>query len=101
MVRQTGIAVYEALLHRIAADIRAAGPCWTALAPHATGTQTPMAMPLLLLAAVHRHVLEGRGAEAARYYPPWAVIRMRKRYGRISSTRFRASPCPPPCRPTK
>lgn len=59
--------MYEALLHRIADDVRAGGPCLAALEPH--HKRSRMLAPLLLLAAIHRMVLEGHLSEAARYYP--------------------------------
>jgi hypothetical protein len=62
-----GSPMYEALLRRMADDVRAAGPCLAALEPHAPRAQT--FAPLLLLASVHRMVLEGSLPEAARFYP--------------------------------
>jgi len=62
-----GSPMYEALLRRMAEDVRAGGPCLMALTPKMA--QTRMLAPLLLLAAVHRMTLEGRLPEAARYYP--------------------------------
>jgi hypothetical protein len=62
-----GSPMYEGLLLRIAEDVRAGGPCLAALEPHAERSR--MLAPLLLLAAIHRMVLEGRLPEAARYYP--------------------------------
>lgn len=62
-----GSPMYEALLHRMAGDVRAGGPCFAALEPHAARTR--MLAPLLLLAAIHRMVLEGSLPEAARFYP--------------------------------
>src|SRR5215472_9608042 len=62
-----GSPMYEALLQRMAEDVRAGGPCLAALEPHAGRSR--MLAPLLLLSAVHRMVLEGRLPEAARYYP--------------------------------
>lgn len=62
-----GSPMYEALLRRMAEDVRAGGPCLAAL-----GRNTElscMLAPLLLLAAIHRMVLEGRLPEAARFYP--------------------------------
>jgi hypothetical protein len=62
-----GSPMYEALLLRMADDVRAGGPCLAAVEPHLTRSQ--MLAPLLLLAAIHRMVLEGRLPEAARFYP--------------------------------
>ena len=62
-----GSPMYEALLRRIAEDVRAGGVCLAALEPHAERTR--MLGPLLLLAAIHRMVLEGQLPEAARFYP--------------------------------
>jgi hypothetical protein len=62
-----GSPMYEALLLRMADDVRAGGPCLAALEPHVARSR--MLAPLLLLAAIHRMVLEGRLPEAARFYP--------------------------------
>jgi hypothetical protein len=62
-----GSPMYVALLHRMADDVRAGGPCLAALSPHMQRSR--MLAPLLLLAAIHRMVLEGRLPEAARFYP--------------------------------
>jgi hypothetical protein len=62
-----GSPMYESLLRRMAGDVRAGGPCLAALDPHAVRSR--MLAPLLLLAAIHRLVLEGRLPEAARFYP--------------------------------
>jgi hypothetical protein len=62
-----GSPMYEALLQRMAEDVRAEGPCLAAL-----GREMPvsrMQAPLLLLAAIHRMVLDGQLPEAARFYP--------------------------------
>jgi hypothetical protein len=59
--------LYEGLLIRIADDVRAGGPCWTALEPHTA--EPPRPLTLRFLAVVHRMVLEGRLPEAAPYYP--------------------------------
>ena len=59
--------MYEALLQRMAEDFRTGGPCFPALDSHMT--RSHMLAPLLLLAAIHRMVLEGRLPEAARFYP--------------------------------
>jgi hypothetical protein len=62
-----GSPMYNALLLRMAEDVRAGGPCLGALEPHMERSRT--LAPLLLLAAMHRMVLEGRLPEAARFYP--------------------------------
>ena len=62
-----GSPMYEALLLRMADDVRAGGPCLAAVEPHAERSR--MLAPLLLLAGIHRMVLEGRLPEAARFYP--------------------------------
>jgi hypothetical protein len=59
--------MYEALLRRMAEDVRGGGPCLAALEPHMPRSR--MLAPLLLLAAIHRMVLEGHLPEAARFYP--------------------------------
>lgn len=62
-----GSPMYETLLQRMADDVRAGGPCLAALEPHTQLSR--MLGPLLLLAAIHRMVLEGQLPEAARFYP--------------------------------
>src|SRR5579871_5602476 len=62
-----GSPMYEALLRRMAGDVRAGGPCLAALEPHLVRTR--MLASQLLLAAIHRMVLEGLLPEAARFYP--------------------------------
>src|SRR5262245_35183523 len=62
-----GSPMYEALLLRMADDVHAGGPCLAAVEPHLARSR--MLAPLLLLAAIHRMVLEGRLPEAARFYP--------------------------------
>jgi hypothetical protein len=62
-----GSPMYEALLRRMADDVRDGGPCLAALEPHALSSR--MLAPLLLLAAIHRMVLDGQLPEAARFYP--------------------------------
>jgi hypothetical protein len=62
-----GSPMYEALLLRIAEDVRAVGPCLTALGRQ--NLRSRMLPPLLLLAAIHRMVLDGRLPEAAPFYP--------------------------------
>jgi hypothetical protein len=62
-----GSPMYEALLRRMADDVREGGPCLVALEPHMPRSR--MLAPLLLLTAIHRMVLEGRLPEAARFYP--------------------------------
>jgi hypothetical protein len=62
-----GSPMYEALLRRMAEDVRSGGPCLAALSPHMARSR--MLAPLLLLASVHRMVLEGKLPEATRFYP--------------------------------
>jgi len=62
-----GSPMYEALLRRMAEDVRAGGPCLAALEPHSARSR--MLAPLLLLAAVHGMVLEGQLPRAAPFYP--------------------------------
>ena len=62
-----GSPMYEALLLRMADDVRTGGPCLAAVKPHLGRSR--MLAPLLLLAAIHRMVLEGRLPAAARFYP--------------------------------
>ena len=62
-----GSPMSEGLLRRMAEDVRAGGPCLAALEPHLTRTR--MLACQLLLAAIHRMVLEGQLPEVARFYP--------------------------------
>jgi len=62
-----GSPMYEALLRRMAEDVRAGGPCLAALERHSSRSR--MLAPLLLLAAIHGMVLEGHLPEAAPFYP--------------------------------
>ena len=62
-----GSPMYEALLQRMAQDVRDGGPCLAALEPKMQ--QSPLIAPLMLLAAVHRMVLEGTLPGLAPYYP--------------------------------
>ena len=71
----------------MAEDVRAGGPCLAALEPHMPRSR--MLAPLLLLAAIHRMVLEGQLPGAARSTPPPAGKPMRTRSGRICSKPFR------------
>ena len=64
---QLGSPMYDALLRRMAEDVRAGGPCLAALEPHMPRSR--MLAPLLLLASIHRMVLEGQLPGAARFYP--------------------------------
>jgi hypothetical protein len=66
-VAKLGSPMCEALLRRMAEDVRAGGPCLAALEPHLVRTR--MLASQLLLAAIHRMVLEGQLPEAARFYP--------------------------------
>ena len=62
-----GSPMYEAILRRMAEDVRAGGPCLAALEPHMPRSR--MLAPLLLLAAIHRMVLEGQLPDVTRFYP--------------------------------
>jgi len=62
-----GSPMYEALLRRMADNVREGGPCLVALESHMPRSRT--LAPLLLLAAIHRMVLEGQLPEATRFYP--------------------------------
>lgn len=63
-----GSPLYHALLIRIAADIESSGISWSILSPHAGDPQRSL-LPLRLLGAIHRLVLEGRLPKLAQYYP--------------------------------
>ncbi len=62
-----GSPMYGALLRRMADNVRAGGACLVSLEPHMPRSR--MLAPLLLLAAIHRMVLEGKLPDAARFYP--------------------------------
>src|SRR4051812_5964182 len=62
-----GSPMYEAVLRRMAEDVRVGGPCLAALEPHMP--RSARIAPLLLLAAIHRMVLGGQLPAAARFYP--------------------------------
>jgi hypothetical protein len=94
-----GSPMYEALLRRMAENVRTGGPCLAALEPHKQRSR--MLAPLLLLAAIHRMVLEGQLPAAARSTPRRAGRRMRTRCGRICSKPFRAPCCRLACKPTR
>jgi hypothetical protein len=63
-----GSPFYQAISHRIAEDMAAGGASWRALEPYATAPERSF-LPLRLLGAIHRLVLEGRLKRLARYYP--------------------------------
>lgn len=70
-----GSHVYAALLAHAADDVRAGGPAWAVLEPHATPDRGS-ALALRFMAAVHRLVLTGAVPTLAEYYPsaggtPW------------------------------
>jgi hypothetical protein len=67
LAAKLGSPMSEALLQRMADDVRAGGPCLAALEPHMERTR--MLGSQLLLAAVHRMVLGGQLPEAERFYP--------------------------------
>jgi hypothetical protein len=60
--------LYVSLLERVAEDVAARGPAWTLLRGRA-GERSGEALPLRLMAAVHRLVLTGAAPELARAYP--------------------------------
>ena len=66
--RILGSQLYGHLLDHAAEDVRAGGPAWPVLRPHAT-RNTGAALALRFMAAVHRVVLERRAPELALYFP--------------------------------
>jgi hypothetical protein len=62
-----GSPMYDRLLRRMADDVRRGGPCLAVLEPLMPASR--MLAPLLVLAALHRMVLDGQLPDAARYYP--------------------------------
>lgn len=60
--------MYAAVLDGMVADVERGGPCAMLLEPWADNALAD-AIPLRLLAAVHRIVLAGRAPELARHYP--------------------------------
>src|SRR5262249_49245889 len=62
-----GSPMYEGLLLRMAQDVRSGGSCLSAFEPQMP--RSKMLAPLLLLAALHRMVLEGQLPDAAPFYP--------------------------------
>jgi hypothetical protein len=65
---QRGSPLYVELLHQMATDILAAGPTWAIVAPDPDEPDLS-ALPLRLLAGVHRLVLSGEAPQLAGYYP--------------------------------
>lgn len=65
---QRGSALYVELLERAADDVVQGGAAWRVLADHADAPSGSI-LPLRLMAAVHRLVLEGAAPELARHYP--------------------------------
>src|ERR1051325_8575075 len=63
-----GSHLYRYLLHRVAEDVKSGGPGWSILARHAQDSEGS-ALPLRLMGAVHRLVLDGRAPLLTRYYP--------------------------------
>ena len=63
-----GSPLYEAMLTRVAGDIRTGGPCADAVAGY-ENAPGPDAIALRLVGAVHALVLTGRAPELAAYYP--------------------------------
>ncbi len=66
--RVLGSQLYADLLDAAAEDVRAGGPAWAVLQPHAT-RDTGAALALRFMAAVHRLVLTGQAGELAGYFP--------------------------------
>lgn len=66
-----GSPLYAGLCARAAADVEAGGPTWEVLRGH-EGDPAESALPLRLLGAVNRLVLEGRASELAAHYPDGA-----------------------------
>ena len=66
--RRLGSPLYSHLLSQAADDYEAGGPVRELLEPLAHDLRG-IALPLQLMAAVHRLVLEGRAPELARFYP--------------------------------
>src|SRR5215216_1671155 len=60
--------LYRGLLARLGEDVLRGGPAWDLLARRA-GERRGEALPLRLMAAVHRLVLTGDAPELAAYYP--------------------------------
>lgn len=65
---RAGSHLYARILRAIADDVEAGGPAGRLLAPWAENALAD-AIPLRLLAAVHRIVLDGRAPDLARFYP--------------------------------
>ena len=63
-----GSALYAHLLGRSAEDVRAGGPIWGVLEPHATRS-TEVALALRFMAAMHRLVLLRKAPQLALFYP--------------------------------
>ncbi|HEX9968383.1 MAG TPA: DUF2332 family protein [Solirubrobacterales bacterium] len=66
-----GSRLYANLCGRAAADVEAEGPSWEVLRGH-EGDPAESALPLRLLGAVNRLVLEGRAPALAAHYPDGA-----------------------------
>ena len=66
--RILGSELYAHLLDHAADDVRASGPTWAVLEPHAT-RDTGAALALRFMAAIHRVVLERRAPQLATYFP--------------------------------
>lgn len=63
-----GSGLYAHLLARAASDVEEGGPVWQVLRGHEADDEGS-ALPLRLLGAVHRVVLDGRAAALGRHYP--------------------------------
>jgi hypothetical protein len=66
--RVLGSQLYAVLLEAAAEDVRAGGPAWAVLEPHAT-RDTGAALALRFMAAVHRLVLSRQAPELALFFP--------------------------------
>ena len=97
-----GSTLYAHLLERSAADVRAGGPVWGVLEPHAT-RDTSAALGLRFMAAMHRLVLLRDASELALFYPSiggtadlegaWPVFRATAAAHRDVLRRFVGLPC--------
>jgi hypothetical protein len=63
-----GSPLYERLLERLLEDLHARGPVLDVLAGHQDDRRGTL-LPLRLMGAIHRFVLEGRAPDLARHYP--------------------------------
>ena len=97
-----GSTLYAHLLGRSAADVRAGGPVWDVLEPHAT-RDTSAALGLRFMAAMHRLVLLRDAPDLALFYPSvggtadaggaWPAFQAAARDHRDVLRRFVGLPC--------